>query len=74
MRGATGRYDVVIEGFGLTPAVSPPWVAVGGLRLEHASFARDGRRITGTLRDRPANHAVIVDLVFARAEGFVTIE
>jgi hypothetical protein len=65
-----GHYDVMIEGFGLLPAITPPRIAVGGVLLEQAMFEKGGRRVTGVLRDRPKNDQVIVDLGYAHAEGY----
>lgn len=66
-----GYRDVVIEGFGLLPAISPPHVTVGGAALEFAKFEQGGRRVTGIVRDRPKDDQVIVDLGYARAEGYI---
>ena len=72
--GKTGTYEVTIEGFGLVPAISPPQITVGDVPLEETSFARDGRTVTGVLRDRPKHQHVAVDLGYAVAEGDVTVE
>jgi hypothetical protein len=67
--GKKRSYDVVIEGFGLLPAITPPHITVGGVALEQARFEQGGRRVTGVLRDPPKDDQVIVDLGYARAEG-----
>ena len=64
-----GNYDVVIEGFGLRPAITPPHITVGGVPLEQAKFEQGGRRVTAVLRNRPKDDQFIVDLGYARAEG-----
>jgi len=73
-RAAAGGYHVVIEGFGLQPAFSPPQIAVGGVPLEGATFATDGRRVTGILRESPEGRQVVVDLGYAIAEGTADVE
>jgi hypothetical protein len=72
--GKGGKYEVIIEGFGLRPAISPPQILVGGVLLEEATFARDGRTVTGVLRHRPKNQQVLVDLGYASAEGKLAVE
>jgi hypothetical protein len=64
-----GQYDVVIEGFGLRPSVTPPAITVGGAPVEQLKFESGGRRVTGVLRARPVDDHVIVDLGYARAIG-----
>lgn len=75
-KGGEGQYgfEVAIEGFGLLPALSPPQVTVGGVPVAQLTFATDGRRAAGVLRERPANPQVVVDLGYAHAEGTVTFE
>jgi hypothetical protein len=75
-KGGKGQYgfELVIEGFGLLPAISPPQVTVGGILVAQPTFATDGRSVTGALRERPANPQVVVDLGYARAEGTATFE
>jgi hypothetical protein len=68
-QGEKGYRDVVIEGFGLLPAATPPHITVGGVTLELAKFELGGRRVTGVVRDRPKNDEVIVELGYARFEG-----
>jgi hypothetical protein len=67
-----GYRDVVIEGFGLLPAVTPPLITVGGVTVELARFEQGGRRVTGIVRVRPSDGRVIVDLGYARAEGYAS--
>lgn len=62
------RYAVVIFGFNLHAAISPPRVTVGGLDLEAMTFSPDGRTIGGILPSPPGNQRVVVDFGFARAE------
>jgi hypothetical protein len=73
-RAAAGGYDVVIEGFGLQPAFSSPQIAVGGVPLERATFATNGRRVTGIARARPEGRQVVVDLGYAITEGTANVE
>ena len=72
--GRNGTYEVTIEGFGLRPAISPPHITVGDVPLEEASFSKDGRTVTGVLRDRPKNQHVAVDLGYAVAQGDAAVE
>lgn len=67
-----GVYRVEIEGFGLRPAISPPSVTVGGQELEEWTWEPGGKRVSGILRGRPADDRVVVDLGYARTEGYVT--
>ena len=69
IEGEKGYYDVVIEGFGLRPAITPPRIVVGGVPLEGVRFEEGGRRATGVLREQPRDYQVTVDLGYARAEG-----
>jgi hypothetical protein len=64
-----GEYGVVIEGFGLRPAVTPPTITIGGVRVEELKFEAGGRRATGVLRSPPSGDDVLVDLGHARATG-----
>ncbi len=66
-----GQYDVVIEGFGLRPAITPPAITVGGAPVEQLKFESGGCRVTGVLRTRPVDDRIIVDLGYARATGHV---
>ena len=68
-RGDGYHYEVVIEGFGLRPAISPPLVTVGGVTLERPRFEPGGRRVTGQLPGRPRDGYVVIDLRYARWEG-----
>lgn len=61
-------YAVVIEGFNLYGAISPPKVTVGGIPLEHPEFYPNGRFIRGKLSRKPQSDRVVVDYGFARAE------
>jgi hypothetical protein len=67
-------FEVVIEGFGLLPALVPPEVTVGGVLVQPPTFAANGRSVVGVLRERPPNLHVVVDLGYARAEGTATFE
>jgi hypothetical protein len=60
-------YKVVIDGFNLHPAIAPPRVTVGSVRVEGLRFQPDGRRIEGVLKERPRPGPVVVDYRFARA-------
>jgi hypothetical protein len=64
-----GRYMVVVEGFGLVPAVSPPQITVGGVPLEEIRYEKGGRRLSGVLREPPRDGRVVVDLGYAQATG-----
>lgn len=68
--GEEGYYDVVIEGVGLLPAITPPHITVGGVTLENATFEQGGRRVTGVLRELPKAERVVVDLGYMRTEGY----
>ena len=72
--GAEGTFEVVIEGFGLVPAFSPPHITIGGVLLERMRVEQGGRRLTGTLAARPRGTAVEVDLGYIRTVGKVTPE
>jgi hypothetical protein len=61
-------YAVVIDGFNLYQAISPPLVTVGGERVEPVNFRRDGKQIRGLLRKKPDGEHVQVNYGFARAE------
>jgi len=61
-------YAVVIDGFNLHQAISPPLITVGGVQLELAKFRRDGKQIRGVLRKKPDGEHVEVEYGFARAE------
>ena len=67
--GEKGYYDVVIEGIGLLPALTPPHITVGGVTLEQAKFEQGGRQVRGVLRERPKDDKVVVDLGYASTES-----
>ena len=67
-------YVVVIEGAGLQPGIVPPSITIGGEPLHDAVFEPDGRRVSGTMHERPARPRVVIDLGYARAEGTVETE
>jgi hypothetical protein len=69
--GDKGEYGVVIEGFGLSPAVTPPTITIGGARVEELKFGPGGRRVTGVLRSPSSGDEIVVDLGHARAAGRV---
>jgi hypothetical protein len=62
-------YLVVIEGFRLHQAISPPRITVGKLVVESVTFRADGKQIRGVLRARPDDDRVRVDYGFAHAES-----
>lgn len=72
--GEKGYYDVVIEGVGLLPAITPPHIVVGGVTLEQAKYERGGRQVTGVLRAPPEDDKVVVDLGYVSAEGRLEIQ
>jgi hypothetical protein len=72
-RGEYG-YEVVIDGFGLVPAIAPPNITVGGEALEQLTFAIGGRTVTGLLRDRPKGQRICVDLGYTTLEATAVIE
>ena len=69
-----GDFEVVIEGFGLLPAITPPRITLGGKTLQRTKFELGGRRVTGIVRERPVNNRLVVDLGYARAEGLAVVE
>jgi hypothetical protein len=62
-------YEVIIDGFNLHQAISPPRVTVGGVPADSLGFARDGKQLRVRLKRKPAGDRVEVDYGFARAEG-----
>ena len=70
----TDGYVAFIEGSGLQPGIVPPSITVGGEPLHDAVFEPGGRRVSGTLRERPRQPRVVIDLGYARAEGTVEAE
>jgi hypothetical protein len=69
--GDMDGYVVVIEGSGLQPGIVPPSITVGGEPVHDAVFEPGGRRVSGTVRERPRQPHVAIDLGYARAEGTV---
>jgi hypothetical protein len=65
-------YRVIIDGFNLHRAISPPRVEVGGVPLQQLEFQRDGRCLRGVLAREPANPVTVVDYGFARAEAKIS--
>jgi hypothetical protein len=70
MKPQTGKdtYEVVIEGFHLASAVSPPRITLGGVPVRGLKFKPDGRAVWGILSKEPANDVLVVDYGYARAE------
>src|SRR5207249_1235468 len=61
-------YEVVIQGFNLHRAISPPRITVGEVTLEQIDFDPGGLAIRGILPRQPRSRRVVVDYGFARAE------
>lgn len=72
--GAEGTFDVVIDGFGLVPAISPPHITIGGVLLERPRVEQGGRRLTGMLTERPRSTEVEVDLGYVRTAGKMAVQ
>ncbi len=65
-------YLVHVEGVGLSPALSPPTVTVGGQAVTKLRFGPDGTTLDGFVAANPRDDRLVVDYGFARTEVKLT--
>src|SRR5262249_43735626 len=66
VRREKGEYAVLVKGFGLHNALSPPSLTVGGVPAEDLRFQPDGLALHGVLRLMPTDERTVLEYGFTR--------
>jgi len=62
-------YLVVLKGYGLYRAITPPSLTVGGAHVQELQFQADGLLLRGVTPSKPATMHAILDYGFTRVES-----